>query len=137
MKVIDISGTEKTPEIILDDERKFLQIKGKCLPENIRDFSQFVIEKLGNYFNQLKPDTGQNDESEAFKVNFKLGYFNSAAAKFIADILLVVDEQIQKNVNIKVFWYFEEDDDDMLEAGQDMSKMVNVPMEYISIVNNK
>jgi hypothetical protein len=52
-------------------------------------------------------------------------------------VLLLIDEQIQKNINIKVFWYFEEDDNDMLEAGQDISKMVNVPMEYISVVNNK
>jgi hypothetical protein len=136
MNSIEIPKTEKTPEILLDDERKILQIKGKCLPENIRDFSQFVTEKLENYLDQLVPDLDEENKSEAFKVNFKLGYFNSAAAKFIADVLLIIDNYIQRNVNIKVFWYFEEDDSDMLEAGQDISKMVNVPMEYVSVVNN-
>jgi hypothetical protein len=136
MKIIEISKTEKTPEVILDDEKKLLQITGKCLPENIRDFSQLVIEKLDNYLSQLSPDPEKDHRSGAFKVNFKLGYFNTAAAKFIADLLMMIDEHIQKEVNIKVFWYFEEDDHDMLEAGQDISKMVNVPMEYISIVKN-
>jgi hypothetical protein len=135
MKVIEIPKTEKTPEIILDDERRLLQITGKCLPENIRDFSQLVIEKLENYLNQLIPSPDQDNGNGAFKVNFKLGYFNSAAAKFIADVLLVIDENSQRGVNIKVFWYFEEDDSDMLEAGQDISKMVNVPMEYVAVVN--
>ena len=135
MKVIEIRKTEKTPEIILDDEKRILQITGKCLPENIRDFSQLVIEKLENYLNQLVPVSDGDNGKETFKVNFKLGYFNSAAAKFIADVLLLTDEYTQKGVGITVFWYFDEDDSDMLEAGQDISKMVNVPMEYVAVVN--
>jgi len=135
MKVIDIPKTEKTPEVILDDEGQFFQIKGKCLPENIRDFSHLVIENLEKYLNQLSPDPDKEKGTEAFKVNFKLGYFNSAAAKFIADVIQVVDEYIQRGVPIKIFWYFDEDDHDMLEAGQDISRMVNVRMEYVSVVN--
>jgi hypothetical protein len=135
MKVIDIARTEKTPEIILDDAGRFLQIKGKCLPENIRDFSQNIIEKLEKYMEQLKPEPERSNGSGDFSVYFKLGYFNSAAAKFIADVLLVVDEYLQKGLNIKIYWYFEEEDTDMLEAGQDISKMVNVPMEYVAVRN--
>lgn len=137
MKVIEISKTIKTPEVILDNEKKLLQIDGKCIPENIRDFSNLVLEKVGLYLNQLTPDTEQGNDSGAFKVNFKLEYFNSAAAKFIADLLLMINEHIERNVNIKIFWYFDEDDNDMLEAGQDISAMVNVPMEYIAIEYKK
>jgi hypothetical protein len=132
MKILEISRTEKTPEIILDDEG-YLQIKGKCLPENIRDFSKLVIEKLEMYLNKRGTGPELENGSEGFSVYFKLGYFNSAAAKFIADVLLVVDDYIQKGMGIKVFWYFDEDDTDMLEAGQDISKMVNVPMDYVAV----
>jgi len=134
MKILEIPKTEKTPEIILDDEG-YLQIKGKCLPENIRDFSGQVIEKLEMYLDTLRPDPDRENDSGAFRIYFKLGYFNSAAAKFIADVLLVVDDYLQKGLGIKVFWYFDEDDTDMLEAGQDISKMVNVPMEYVTVRN--
>ena len=135
MKVIEMPRTEKTPEIILDDEGRFLLIKGKCLPENIRDFSRIVMEKFEGYLEQLSPDPLQDKETGGFKVNFKLGYFNSAAAKFIADVLLMADEYKQKGIDIKVYWYFDEDDNDMLEAGQDISKMVNVPMEFVSVTS--
>jgi len=47
----------------------------------------------------------------------------------------MADEYKQKGIDIKVYWYFDEDDNDMLEAGQDISKMVNVPMEFVSVTS--
>jgi len=39
-------------------------------------------ESLKDIWKQLSPDPLQDKETGGFKVNFKLGYFNSAAAKF-------------------------------------------------------
>ena len=132
MKLIDIQKTDKTPEVILDTEKQLFQIKGNCLPENIREFSSQVLNDFERFLMQLVPDA--KGTAGAFRVHFKLGYFNSAAAKFIADLLILSGNYIQKGHNMKVYWYFDEDDHDMLEAGEEISQMVNVPMEYITVV---
>jgi hypothetical protein len=134
MKIIDLQKTDKTPEIILDDEKKFFQIKGNCLPENIRDFSALVTEKFDEYLKQWSSGTTISDKPDVFRVIFRLGYFNSAAAKFLADVLIMTNNYIQQGYTIKIYWYFDVEDHDMLEAGEEISQMVSVPMEFVAMV---
>jgi hypothetical protein len=136
MMILTILKTEKTPEITLDDSHQLFQVKGNCLPENIRDFSQIVTEKLDVYLHDLGRKNENDSKSKPFRVNFKLGYFNTAAAKFIADVLMLVKSHIQKGSNIKIYWHYNEDDYDMLEAGEDIAKMVEVPMTFVMIAGS-
>ncbi|MBN2275328.1 MAG: DUF1987 domain-containing protein [Bacteroidales bacterium] len=130
---LHIPQTEKTPEVILDETQNLFQVKGNCLPENIRDFNQMVTEKLESYLRELEKASQEELKNKPFRVNFRLGYFNTAAAKFIADVLILVKSHIQKNSNIKIYWHYHEDDYDMLEAGEDMAGMVEVPMIFVMI----
>jgi hypothetical protein len=134
---LHLASTEKTPEVILDDELNVFQVKGLCLPENVRDFSQTVTDKLDDYLQILDRTPEDDQKKKPFRVNFKLGYFNTAAAKFIADVLMHVKAHMQTGSPIKVFWHYNEDDYDMLEAGEDMAKMVDVPLIYVMVVNEK
>lgn len=133
MKVIEIKKTEKIPEIILDDKKKTFEINGKCLPENIRNLDKLVTKKLEKYLDECMKAKESSSQEKAFKANFKLAYFNSAAAKFIADIMMLMNRYIKKGSNIKLYWYFHEEDDDMLEAGEDFAEMLEVPIQYIMI----
>jgi hypothetical protein len=135
--LLHLPPTEKTPEVILDDELSLFQVKGLCLPENVRDFSQTVTEKLEYYLQILDRIQGNDAKKKPFRVNFRLGYFNTAAAKFIADVLMHLKAHLQTGSHIKIFWYYNEDDYDMLEAGEDIAKMVDVPVTYIMVVNEK
>ena len=137
MMLLHLPPTEKTPEVTLDDELSLFQVKGLCLPENVRDFSQTVTEKL-EYYLQILDHTHESDpKKKSFRVNFKLGYFNTAAAKFIADVLMHVKVHMQTGTPIKIFWHYNEDDYDMLEAGEDIAKMVDVPVTYVMVINEK
>ncbi len=133
MRIIDIKKTERTPEIVLDAKDKFFEIRGKCLPENIVDYDKLVTEKLHEYLVDCFEKNNDCSGGTSFKANFKLAYFNSAAAKFIADILMVVNEFIKKGHNIKIYWYFLEDDDDMQEAGEEFAEMLEVPMNFVMV----
>lgn len=133
MKVIEIKKTEKIPEITLDGAKKIFEIKGKCLPENIRNLNELVTKKLESYLNDCLEKKDSAPEKNTLKVNFKLDYFNSAAAKFIADILMLMNNFIEKGCKIKLYWYFHEGDDDMLEAGEDFAEMIDVPIQFIMI----
>lgn len=132
--MIKIPQSDKTPEVILDPEKNLFQIRGNCLPENIREFSNSVLTHFEKYLKGLPLDTDTKSARGAFRVHFRLGYFNSAAAKFISDIMILSEAQIKKGANIKLYWYFDDDDHDMHEAGEEIAQLVNVPMEFIAVV---
>jgi hypothetical protein len=135
MKIIVIPESDKTPEISFDEEKKIFEIKGMCLPENILEFNQHVIKILENYLHDFVFITSSESGKEPFTINFKLGYFNSSATKFIANVLMLANSYIQKEGNIKINWFYLDNDHDMLESGQDMSKMIEIPMEFIKIAS--
>ncbi|MBN2520862.1 MAG: DUF1987 domain-containing protein [Bacteroidales bacterium] len=133
MNIIDIEPTNRTPEIILNDEDLFFEMTGDCRPENIWEFYKPVIGKLKNFLDDFLKSKSINAEKDVFKVSFRLGYFNSASAKFIVDILLLIGDFTKLGCKIKVYWYFQEGDEDMLEAGEDFAEMAGIPIQLIMI----
>jgi hypothetical protein len=110
-------------------------MKGSSRPENVRDFYYPIIETLQNYFDSIVKDQKLIAESKEkpFKFNFKLDYFNSSSAKFISDILTIVKDYYEKGIQFKVYWYFDEGDDDMKEVGEDFADMISFPFNYIMV----
>jgi hypothetical protein len=116
MEIINLEGTEDTPKIILDKTNKIFEISGRSLPEDSAEFYQPILEWLAEYAKDPLPET---------TFDFKLEYFNTASSKLILDILTAL-EDIK---NAKVAWYFYEEDEDMEEAGEEFSELVDVEFE--------
>ena len=134
MKKLNIEATAKSPKIIFDPESNLFEMEGNSRPENVRDFFYPIIDTLKDYFNKLvDSDEFKKGSQQPFKFNFKLDYFNSASAKFISDILLIVKNNVEREVDIKVYWYFDDGDDDMKEVGEDFSDMISVPFNLVMI----
>jgi hypothetical protein len=133
MKIIVIPETDKTPLITFNDDKRIFELIGMCLPENILDFNQHVIEKLREFLHDYVFETEPGSDNKPFVINFKLGYFNSSASKFIANVLMLANSYIQKEGNIIINWYFLDGDHDMLESGEDMSRMIEISMNFIRV----
>ena len=117
MEIINLEGTEDTPKILLDKSNGIFEISGRSLPEDSAEFYQPIIDWLDQY-------AGDSNENSTFI--FKLEYFNTASSKLILDVLSKL-EDIQ---GARVMWYFHEDDEDMEEAGEEFSELVEVPFEF-------
>jgi hypothetical protein len=63
-----------------------------------------------------------------------LKYFNTSSSKCILDVFKKL-ENINKSGNSTVIinWHFEEDDEDMSEAGEDYKAIINVPFKMVMI----
>jgi len=121
MDALRIPATDDTPEVILDASGEF-EFSGKSLPEDVASFYDPIIEWIDTY--------GQNaNDSSVFK--FKLTYFNTASSKMILDILMKLEELSEDGADIKVEWHYEEEDEDMEEAGEEYSDIVEVPFEMV------
>ena len=119
MEILDLEGTEDTPKIILDKKKGVMEISGRSLPEDSTEFYKPVLDWIEHYAKDPNPSTD---------FVFKLEYFNTASSKLILDVLYAL-EDIK---GLKVHWYFHEEDEDMEEAGQEFSELVEIPFEYLT-----
>lgn len=117
MEILNLEGTEDTPKIILDKKNGIFEISGRSLPEDSAEFFRPVLEWIAAYSKEANGST---------EFVFKLEYFNTASSKLILDVLSAL-EDIQ---GMKIMWYYHEDDEDMEEAGQEFSELVEIPFEF-------
>lgn len=137
MKGLNIPETKKSPKVLFDPSEYIFEMVGNSRPENVRDFYFPIIYKVRKYFEKvIEKKQIDQFQDQCFKFNFKLDYFNSSSAKFIADILLLIKEFVDEGFNMKIYWYFTDGDEDMKEVGEDFSEMISVPFNYIMIENN-
>jgi hypothetical protein len=124
MEIISIEGTPKTPTITFDTGKGFLEIKGRSIPENSIEFYKPVVDWLEKYM--LKPQTSTN-------VKIQLEYFNTSSSKCILDVFKKLEAINKAGSDVIINWYYEEDDEDMLEAGEDYQAIINVPFKMVQI----
>lgn len=121
MEDIKIEGTPKTPTVEFKHSDGTLLIKGRSIPENSIEFYKPLIDWIGAYAQSPQENT---------LVSIKLEYFNTSSSKCILDVFKKL-ESVGSNVLIK--WYYEEDDEDMLEAGEDYDAIINLPFNMIEV----
>jgi hypothetical protein len=125
MYKLDIVGSAKTPTINFEPQTGLLEIKGRSIPENAIEFFRPLVDWLEEYSKECK---------ELTTANIQLEYFNTSSSKCILDIfkkLESINKQDDKEVVIN--WYYEEDDEDMLEAGEDYQSILKIPFKMIEI----
>lgn len=126
MKPLFIDATIDSPSVRLDKENNIFEIKGKSLPENVNIFYQPIIDWFSDYF--------KNPNNETI-IHFKLDYLNTASSKAYMSLFLVIEDAVKKGIDVKIKWYYEEDDEDMKDIGEEFTNIVQVPFEIIKINN--
>ena len=123
MENLIIEGTNKTPEIKMNAASGEMEISGKSIPENSVGF----YLPLQQWLDQYAVHPAKNTE-----VKIQLEYFNTSSSKCLLDILRKL-ETIKKSgkSNVTILWHYEEDDEDMMEAGQDYNTLVDLPFQLI------
>jgi hypothetical protein len=124
MDPISIEGTAKTPTIKFEYDQGFLEIKGRSIPENSIEFYKPLIDWLDKYSSNPQIKTN---------VNIQLEYFNTSSSKCILDVFKKLESLHNKGSQIVINWFYEEDDEDMLEAGEDYQAIINVPFKMMQI----
>jgi len=131
MEKLNIEPTSNSPRVILDPEARQFEFSGESRPENVRKFYLPILEWLDKYAEEEKRKSRAVDKS-SLQVQFNFEYFNSTSAKYILDIFKALNVLNDLGIEILVKWLYEEDDEDMLEVGQEMSRMSRLEFEYVN-----
>ena len=120
MSNLIINDSIKTPTVVFDITG-ILEIKGKSIPENSLEFYRPVFEWLDIYSKSPAPKT---------ELKISLEYFNTSSSKCLLDILRRLETiNLSGKSAVKVLWFYDADDEDMMEAGEDYQALVKVPFE--------
>ena len=122
MKNFYMEGGDKTPSIKLDAETGEMEFSGKSIPENSADLYEPVMKWIDNYIKTPAEDT-------IFVV--KLEYFNTSSSKYLLEIFRRFEEMFKTGKKVAVQWYYEWEDEDMQESGDDFRDILKIPVELI------
>lgn len=124
MEDISIEGTPKTPTVNFIALEGIIELKGRSIPENSIEFYKPLIDWIDDYGKAPKEST---------TVNIQLEYFNTSSSKCILDVFKKLESIHGDGNKITIKWHYEEDDEDMLEAGEDYQAIINIPFEMIEV----
>ncbi len=66
-------------------------------------------------------------------MNVQLEYFNTSSSKCILDVFKRLESIVNNGHDVIINWHYEEDDEDMLEAGEDYQSIIKVPFKMIEV----
>lgn len=132
MKALIIEPVEFTPKVVFDPENNYFEISGKSRPEDVSGFYEPVLNWLSNYMKEVLDNSEKVfTEDRPMIFNFKFEYFNSASSKMIFDILKKIRFFNNEGLPIRINWYYFEDDEDIMDSGEELSKLVKLPFNFI------
>jgi hypothetical protein len=118
-----IQPTKSTPEISLNPNG-MIRIKGRSMIGNILDFGRQVDDWIEKYL---------DNPADLTCVDFYLEYLNTNNLKFYISLLQKIETVKMKNKKLMVNWYYEEGDEDMIEKGEYISSVLDVPYNFIML----
>ena len=123
MPRIELPRTEKTPSVLFDPDAGSLEMSGCSIHENADKFFRPLLEQVEAYTRHPARRT---------TVRLEMSYFNSSSAKYILDLLKLLDEAHASGAGeVAMEWHYANDDLDMLEAGQDYKALLEMPVELV------
>jgi|APLak6261703504_1056268.scaffolds.fasta_scaffold02346_3 hypothetical protein len=109
MKDIYLARTTHSPEVDFRFSEHTLTLTGEAYPENANEFFHPLLMGLESYLNSV--------DSRDIEFNFRLTYFNSAATKMIYSMFELLNESACTSNRVILNWYYDEEDDTILEFG--------------------
>jgi hypothetical protein len=132
MEIIKIERTSTTPSVLFDFDNNRYEIKGCSRPEDVVAFYGQLIDWLTdikrNINDELKAKTAQNPM--VFKLCYD--YFNSSSAKYILDIVLLINKLFESGLQVAIEWQYKKEDEDMLETGKEFTDLIKCPINFVA-----
>jgi hypothetical protein len=118
-----IAPTESTPKVVLDPDG-VITIRGRSLNKNSEDIYQQIDSWLDIYL---------HDPADTTKVELYFEYFSNNNLNIFNSILKKISRLQLSNKKVVINWYYEEDDDDILSLGENISSVLDIPINLIMI----
>jgi hypothetical protein len=115
-----LEATPKTPKLDFNPDAETFLISGRSIPENSIEFYKPLLDWLDKYVHNPL-------ESTIFEI--KLEYFNTSSSKCLVEIFRKLEKIHDNGKKVAVEWYYDEEDEDMEESGEDFKEIIKIPFK--------
>jgi len=119
-----IRSSRVTPSIYFNPTKGILDMRGKSSPENPLAFYSYVLDSLDSF-----AEKGQTD----LTTNLAFEYFNTSSSKCLYIFLKKLSRIDQLGKKVIINWYYEDGDEDMKEAGEDLCSFFDMTFNFVEI----
>lgn len=116
-----IRPSKVTPSIYFSPNKGIMDMRGKSSPENPLNFYNHIFDSLDKF----TTSTFTN-----MTTNLAFEYFNTSSSKCLYIFLKKLNDINQAGKKVVVNWFYEEGDEDMKEAGEDISSFFNIEFNF-------
>ena len=121
MKALKVEATEFTPKIHFDTDNLPFLVSGVSRPENANEFYEPIIDWLRLY---------KENPLITTDIDFQFDYFNTSSLKYFLIILSQFKEIVDSGKKVRISWYYDEEDDSMLEAGRNLEELSELNFRF-------
>jgi len=114
MDKVSIAKTARSPAVEFDFGANTYSLAGESYPEDVSAFYGPLVDKIKGHL------AGQKGAKVAFR--FQFDYFNSSSSKVVMELFEILDGAAAKGNTVKITWAYQEDDDNLLELGQEFAE---------------
>ncbi|MCU0432465.1 MAG: DUF1987 domain-containing protein [Bacteroidia bacterium] len=119
MSRLFIPGTNSTAQVDFDRDAGTMSITGVSIPENADQFFKPLHEWA---------DTLIKSYSGNIKLTLCLTYFNTTTVRHLLPFMQRLIQHFRNS--LAVVWQYEEDDEELLERGEELSDVLQFKFEY-------
>lgn len=119
-----LEATPKTPKLEFNPDAETFLISGRSIPENSIEFYKPLLDWLDKYVSNPL-------DSTIFEI--KLEYFNTSSSKCLVEIFRKLEKIQEQGSKVTIEWYFDEEDEDMEESGEDFKEIIKIPFNMKEI----
>ena len=136
MEKLELKETHNTPGVLLDPHQHIIKFWGESRPEDAYEFFSPIKKWLNNYHSWIASVSSKKNKPTSIQIQcgFNIEYFNSTSAKWFKEIILELinikkmNEKPDFKIDLKIYFMYQEQDEDMLEMINEFSKLVDYPI---------
>lgn len=123
MEDLFIEETPTTPEVNFEFQKGEFEIKGVSIPEDTEEFYTPLLEKMEEYIREEQPPQ--------MVMNFRLIYVNTSTTAVLGKFIKLLEPE-EESRKVQINWYYETEDDDMKDLGEDFKTFTKTDFELIA-----
>ena len=110
------------PEVNFDVNKGTCEISGESYMEETYKFYLPLINWIKDFINNIK---------RPIELNIKLIYLNTSSTKCVLDMLEILKDYEDEGGKVKVKWYYDKSDPDMVDEVEDFEAESGIKIELI------
>jgi len=119
-----ILPTRSTPEVILNTEG-IIRLRGRSIPDDALYFFKPIEEWISEYI---------GNPADVTCVEINLEIINADSKKFLLHIFQKITYVTLKHKKFIINWYYDDSDEDILEIGEHIASLLDVPFTFIRMI---